>query len=701
VVTSRSDAISVCIVSDSADASARAVDSARRQTIPLDVVVGLDLVAAVSSSSGRVVILLDPADELLPSAGELVRHAFGHDQVVHVQWPQIARLADGAQRVLPEGLLSTGDLVPRLRSGGVETCAFGLRSGHAFRRDFLEEALRLIDPTDERAHLTLSLMAPAAGRVAALYEPQAIGPDVPVRVVPDLFDQARGEAAELDARLEVAAEFWQRTGVHLPVDHLRAVSTPHRVSRALDDIEHTVPIGTPYAIVDDDLWRAALRARGHAAEPFPHHDGVYWGPPVDDAEALAELAAAQARGVHRLVVTWPCFWWLDIYASWSTALTGVHRTVARTTETVVFALGEMPEPSGTSPRPQPRKVTRPHPRPDLDTATATRATDHLITALGDSYVSALAELATPGTPCALIDFPDHANVGDSAIWLGERLALQRACLQPAYVCTMEDYDSSALRAAVGEGAVIFLHGGGNLGDLYPAHQRFRERVAADFPRNRIVQLPQTVNFRRRANAERARSVFNAHSDFTLMVRDRASHELATMLFERPPMLCPDAAFVLGSLPRPTSAVMPFRWLARTDFESGAGIAAAAGSETVDWLEADESDASTARRWWTPYDEYLLSDWDDRALAHVYRGARLLAEAQVVITDRLHGHILSMLLHIPHVLLNDAYSKVRDFHEAWTASSGLALAAETPEEALELGRHLLGMAAPVRPGSVDA
>ena len=31
---------------------------------------------------------------------------------------------------------------------------------------------------------------------------------------------------------------------------------------------------------------------------------------------------------------------------------------------------------------------------------------------------------TPGEPYALVDFPDHPNVGDSAIWLGE-IALLR------------------------------------------------------------------------------------------------------------------------------------------------------------------------------------------------------------------------------------------------------------------------------------
>ena len=31
--------------------------------------------------------------------------------------------------------------------------------------------------------------------------------------------------------------------------------------------------------------------------------------------------------------------------------------------------------------------------------------------------------------CAILDFPDHANVGDSAIWLGEIVALKKIRLE--------------------------------------------------------------------------------------------------------------------------------------------------------------------------------------------------------------------------------------------------------------------------------
>ena len=122
---------------------------------------------------------------------------------------------------------------------------------------------------------------------------------------------------------------------------------------------------------------------------------------------------------------------------------------------------------------------------------------------------------------ALLDYPNHSNVGDSAIWLGETDFLAQLGARIVYVCDVETYDERALRARIGDG-LILLHGGGNLGDLWPRHQELRERVVADFPDNDIVQLPQTIHFRDPASAERAGRLVDRHEHFTLLVRDTLS-----------------------------------------------------------------------------------------------------------------------------------------------------------------------------------
>jgi len=63
------------------------------------------------------------------------------------------------------------------------------------------------------------------------------------------------------------------------------------------------------------------------------------------------------------------------------------------------------------------------------------------------------------------------------------------------------------------------------------------------------------------------------------------------------------------------------------------------------------------------------------------GLRLFSQARAVVTDRLHGHVLSTLLGIPNVLLPDAYGKNRGLYESWTRSLPGCAFAETPDQAL--------------------
>jgi pyruvyl transferase EpsO len=47
-----------------------------------------------------------------------------------------------------------------------------------------------------------------------------------------------------------------------------------------------------------------------------------------------------------------------------------------------------------------------------------------------------------------------------------------------------------------------------------------------------------------------------------------------------------------------------------------------------------------------------------------RGLEILASGRHVVTDRLHGHILSLLLSVPHFVLDNSYNKNGAFFETW-------------------------------------
>jgi exopolysaccharide biosynthesis predicted pyruvyltransferase EpsI len=323
------------------------------------------------------------------------------------------------------------------------------------------------------------------------------------------------------------------------------------------------------------------------------------------------------------------------------------------------------------------------------------AARRLVSELSGTIDRVLRPLLPAGAPCALLDFPDHANVGDSAIWLGETDWLRRADCPVVYTCDMAAYSPETLAARLG-GGVILLSGGGNLGDFWWDNQQFRERVIQDFPRNKIIQLPQTIHFEDEWAVGEARRVFNGHPDLTLLCRDQRSLDFARAKFARPSLLCPDMAFALGPLADPGPPVCDVLWLCRTDGESaGAPLPNVGGDvERADWLEEaptplrERSRDLVAQVASNPAGSEGLLDELTAAYGHLARerldrGWRLLGGGKIVITDRLHGHILCLMMGMPHVLLDNVYGKLRRYYDTWTHGCALARWADSPAEALAL------------------
>ena len=347
----------------------------------------------------------------------------------------------------------------------------------------------------------------------------------------------------------------------------------------------------------------------------------------------------------------------------------------------------------------------------LERNSATR--EPLITTLRQRALDIVGSLVPRDRPLALLDFPRHSNVGDTAIWLGEVSCLASCGVRQRdvrYVCDVTTYDEGTLRSAIGEEGVILLHGGGNFGDLWGEHQRFRETIVAAFPRNAIVALPQTIYYRDRTELDRTIRAFNEHENLTLLVRDHPSLEILKGNFRATAHLCPDLAFCLGALRRPLEPDRSIMYLARTDKEARAkGEQLGEGTvEACDWPAVGAAwqwrvGRSVARfgldhpRLQRGFREPVMfvarRTYNAMAEERVRAGCALLAHGRVVVTDRLHAHILSLLMGIPNVLLDNSYGKVRRFYDDWTSSSKLTHFAQTPQEALAIARALVSQRPP--------
>jgi pyruvyl transferase EpsO len=338
--------------------------------------------------------------------------------------------------------------------------------------------------------------------------------------------------------------------------------------------------------------------------------------------------------------------------------------------------------------------------------------------LREAILKAFRPLIDSARPVALVDFPDSKNSGDHAIWLGEKAYLKARNIEPAYQCSVQTYDKGQMAGALGDG-LILMHGGGNFGDIYTLYHNFRMRVLADFPDNPVVVFPQTVMFFSdeaiRVTAERLAQ----HGKVTLAARDVLSQHILKRAFGdvAKVILAPDMAFMLGPLARSCAPKFDVVWISRTDTEGVHGNSlASAGLPPLQPVQAGLGDfddgiavATSAEMSGT---RLLLSDWyrmelvgqhnletyrrhdfDARAQFWFDRALRLMSAGRVVVTDRLHAHIICTLAGIPHVLLNNSYGKNVSFFESWSRPSSLCRLAATPAHAWKLAQQLLAEAPP--------
>lgn len=310
--------------------------------------------------------------------------------------------------------------------------------------------------------------------------------------------------------------------------------------------------------------------------------------------------------------------------------------------------------------------------------------------IGDTFARAI-----PPGPVALVDFPDHSNVGDSAIWLGEMAWLADMGRPPVYTAALVNFVAAELLRHAPQGPIL-IHGGGNFGTVWPKHEALRLHLLRQFPGRPIVQLPQSLYYEDEASTQEMAKAIRDHGAFTLLVRDARSFAFAREHFDCEIRLCPDAALYLGRLRR-APARADIVALLRTDHERVADATAAPPEAIVtDWLEEAARDRMLMRGRLKIH-SLLVAREPDRRL-HRYqmlarwrlrRGIATLSRGRTIVTDRLHAHIMSLLLDIPHIVLDNMYGKVGGFAAQWTHGYEGFHRAPSRAEAFALAQQLTG------------
>lgn len=295
--------------------------------------------------------------------------------------------------------------------------------------------------------------------------------------------------------------------------------------------------------------------------------------------------------------------------------------------------------------------------------------------------SVLDQLIPSNADIILLDYPNTTNVGDSLIWLGEIAYLQSRGLKISYVCDTGNYDFETVKQKINSKSIVLMHGGGNFGTVWTEIHAFRLKVIRELKNVPIIQLPQTIHFDNQEKIDEINDAITQHSRYSLLVRSQHCYYFAKANFKTSVYLSPDMAFFIGAIQSGVVPSIDCLAIARTDHEASGALNSVINNlkseytlSVTDWLGASvaeklihriEMHSGFIRNALDSDNMLLIKLWNYLSGLRMKRGVDLLSDAHIVITDRLHVHILSILLGKPHVIVDNNYGKLKHFYETWT------------------------------------
>lgn len=265
----------------------------------------------------------------------------------------------------------------------------------------------------------------------------------------------------------------------------------------------------------------------------------------------------------------------------------------------------------------------------------------------------------------LLNIPSHGNLGDHLLSVTEQQFLADNFPEREVVLVPSADLYYSIRVAlmdVREDDVLCVTGGGFMGSMYAEEERFLT-IMKRFPHNKIVFFPQTIYYEPTLKGEtliqKAAQVYSSHKHLYVMARDRKTYDLLVNRLmpesKHHVFLTPDIA-LYAHAPQGNSreGVM---WCLRQDaernVENDAIVQAIKNIFEMRSLPQHHTDTYVNR-------SILLENEQSEVQAKMGE----ISKAQLVITDRLHGMIYSLITDTPVIALDNLSKKVSQVYNLW-------------------------------------
>lgn len=247
--------------------------------------------------------------------------------------------------------------------------------------------------------------------------------------------------------------------------------------------------------------------------------------------------------------------------------------------------------------------------------------------------------------------PSHSNLGDNAQTLCIAELLEKEFpnydvrfFTDGYVASTNYKLIPFLSQICRKDAMVMLHSGYHMTDLYMRQELLNRFVVKSFHDRPILAFPQTIFYQKEEELKKAEEIYNSHPNLIVMCRDEVSYSFARHHFSKCKLLLmPDiVTSMIGKYDfcKKRDGILLCK---RNDKESRFSR-----EEIHDFVirlgkyeKVDVTDTTVSDSWKTinrDLKKYLENVWSE------------YAKYKVVITDRYHGTIFSLIANTPVIVI---------------------------------------------------
>ncbi len=254
--------------------------------------------------------------------------------------------------------------------------------------------------------------------------------------------------------------------------------------------------------------------------------------------------------------------------------------------------------------------------------------------------------------------PEHSNLGDHAIALAVAKLLNDNNIRVIEITEKKLCEMSGTKQlGVFNGMPVIVNGGGNLGTLWFSVEKIFRTIIAANPRSKIMLFPNTIFYEDSENGktefENSKRIYNKHRWLYLCAREKISYDIMKDAYNHV-KLVPDMVLSLNECRLDTIRSGCLLCL-RNDIER-------TRTEEEDLCieqQARQVFGDNVRRTDMCADYPIPVDRRDEELEKKFNEFR---NAELIITDRLHGMIFCAITGTPCIVVDSKSPKVRGCYE---------------------------------------